>query len=210
MIPCGSCKGVGVIQNESPFGEPVECFKCRGAGELEMKDLRPGDHCCFLYKNPVDRLSTTVEFLMNGLQRAERCIFIVDELSREEIENTFLLKGIDLKEERYRDSIEILTVGETYLAGGSFEAERMLGFWAEKIEEALSKGFSGIRVVGEAAWALEDPLRIEELIRYETLCNDFFSGKHASVTALCQYNRSRFPSEIIHCVLETHPITILA
>jgi len=48
---------------------------------------------------------------------------------------------------------------DTYLRNGRFEPDKMIRFWADALELAIASGFSGLRVVGEANWALPHPSR---------------------------------------------------
>ncbi len=56
-------------------------------------------------------------------------------------------------------------------------------------------------------WALGPEVGNERLIEYAALLNDFLKTHRAVI--LCQYNRHRFDTAIIHDVLRTHPVAIL-
>ena len=56
--------------------------------------------------------------------------------------------------DRYWDdsSIEIVAARDWYLQGGSFDLERVVAGWNEKLERASARGYAGLRVAGDTTW----------------------------------------------------------
>src|SRR2546425_3188283 len=50
---------------------------------------------------------------------------------------------------------EIVPHQEWYLERGIFDSHRVINGWNEKLDEALSRGYEGIRVHGNEAWLTE-------------------------------------------------------
>ncbi len=83
----------------------------------------------------------------------------------------------------------------------------MLDFLRGALDATLAQGYSALRITGEMTWALGPEVGCDRLMEYETGLNAYFPGSKA--LAICQYNRRRFPPEVIRDVLRTHPVAIL-
>jgi transcriptional regulator with GAF, ATPase, and Fis domain len=70
----------------------------------------------------------------------------------------------------------------------------------------MREGFSLLRATGETGWLLAQSTELERWIEYESKVTHTLSENHCF--ALCQYDRHRFPPEVILNVIRTHPIVI--
>ena len=75
------------------------------------------------------------------------------------------------------------------------------------LQEAIAKGYRGLRMAMEMSWALRWASSLAWLAEYESKLNCYFS-QHP-VTTLCLYNQRRFPEEVLLDVLRTHPLVAL-
>jgi PAS domain S-box-containing protein len=176
--------------------------------ERQLTGLKHGDHICPIYENEAEQMAVAIPFLKKGLARGERCLYVADDRSAEQIAQALKAAGVDVSHEQARGALLILTKRETYLkAGDEFDPQAMIEFLHLAEVQALAEGFSGLRVLGETAWALGPKVTSHRLIEYEALVNEFL--KNSRSLCLCQYNRQRYDPAIIHDVLRTHPIAIL-
>lgn len=148
-----------------------------------------------------------VPFFIDGLARKERCFWIADDRTVEEVKTFLHQAGIDIAEELRRENFTIVTKRETYLQDGEFDPHKMIGIMAGVLADAMSKGFKGLRSSGEMTWALGNDKGSDRAMEYEALLNDFFPGK--PWVAICQYNQKRFEPAIILDVLRTHRYAIV-
>jgi len=172
-----------------------------------LDSIKLGDHVCSIYKNKEEQFLTAIPFLKNGHEKKERCIYIVDENSREEIISEFEKTGVDIKGCIESGAFKILTKKETYLKDGFFDPDKMIILLKETEKTALEEGYSGMRVAGEMTWVLEGVKGGERLIEYESKLNDFFPGSKS--TALCQYNENKFTKDVLVEVIHTHPFLVI-
>ncbi len=175
--------------------------------KLTIEEVSLGDHVCSIYKNKEEQFNPLKVFIKKGLDNHEKCFYIVDENSKEEVISELEKRGIETK--KYIDSgqLVLLTKRDTYLKEGSFEPDRMINLLKETERKALKEGYSGIRVTGEMTWVLEGVSGSEKLIEYEAKLNHFFPGSKA--TAICQYNENKFKKELLIEVIHTHPFLII-
>ena len=67
----------------------------------------------------------------------------------------------DLENYFAEGSIEIVTHDEWFLKGGAFDLQRVANQFKEKLDEAVARGYAGMRVNGSPAWLQkEDPTPI--------------------------------------------------
>ena len=175
--------------------------------EQELTKLKQGNHICLIYENSAEQMAAAVPFLKEGLARDERCLYIADDSTVEAIASALAATGVDVAHERKRDALWMLTKQDTYLKDGKFDPVTMIDFLRSAQTQALTDGFSGLRVAAEMTWALGPELGFDRLVEYEALLNDFLANSRS--VFLCQYHRSRFDSAVIHDVLHTHPIAVI-
>ena len=175
--------------------------------ERELANLKPGDHLCPIHDSSVDQLAVAVAFISVGLARGERCVFVADEHSVQEIVRAFEAARVDAARERGRGALRILTKGDTFLLSGGFHPEAMIDFLRQAEAAALADGFSGLRFLEEMSWALEAKVDDDQLVEYEARLTDFLAKSRTIIS--CHYNRARFNPCLIHDMLRTHPLVIL-
>jgi PAS domain S-box-containing protein len=148
-----------------------------------------------------------IPFLRQGLERAEKVIYIADARSMETILGSLQSDGLDVEPYLARGQLAILTSEDTYLREGVFDPVSMIALLRSETEQALAEGYAALRVTGEMTWALRGLSGSERLIQYEALLNEFFPGSQC--LAICQYDRRSFGPEVMLDVLRTHPIAAI-
>ncbi|GAB3664753.1 MEDS domain-containing protein [Halopiger thermotolerans] len=185
--------GLEALRQSEEFRGPVE--------PLSDHD-HSNDHFALVYETKAELFSSAIPFMRQGLERNEKCLYVIDESTRAELEEAMREAGIEVDDALDSGRLEFKTVQETYLKGGSFDADEMMALYADTIAEA-TREFEAFRLVAETSWIVEDDLTIEEFMAYESRVNDIFEGEDA--IALCVYNREKFPSEGICDVVRVHP-----
>ena len=82
----------------------------------------------------------------------------------------------------------------------------MFTFWADATAEAMSQGFSALRVTGETEWVLRGAPGLERWMEYESRLTHMLA--RLNCFALCQYNRQLFAPALVLDIIRTHPIVI--
>jgi signal transduction histidine kinase len=164
------------------------------------------DHVCFIYESQEEQLAVPVPSIRIGLERDEKCIYAADKKTVSDVIEALRAMGIDVDGAVNSGRLTVASQEDTYLRNGHFEPDKMIRFWEETLEPAIASGFSGLRVVGEATWALCGDPGTGPFIEYEAKLNYFVRDHPAVVT--CQYDCNRFSPEVILNVIRTHPIVI--
>ena len=160
-------------------------------------------HLCNIYRNRNEQFSLVADFMLDGLRKGHKCMYIVDENTKDDV-----LGAIKEKEGRddgsMLDNLIFLTKEDSYLKGGSFDPDRMIKLLQETQETALAEGFSEFWVSGEMTWIFSSLTDIRKLLEYESKLNYFFPNSKS--IGICQYNENKFDAKTLWGVLNTHPV----
>jgi DNA-binding CsgD family transcriptional regulator len=131
-----------------PLGSPPRKSGIRALGEMPW-----GTHICVFYDTKNDLLETNASYIEAGLSGNEFCVWAVSEPTSVDEAEAFLRRNI-AEFDRYRTAgqLEILLGYDWYLRGDEFDPQRITGGWHAKLRLALSNGFDGMRVSGNAFW----------------------------------------------------------
>ncbi len=168
-----------------------------------IKELTVHDHACLIYNTNEEQFRYIVPFIKIGLERGERCIYVVDDNSSQTVLDAMQKDGIDTDSAIKTGSLNIITKHDSYLKQGVFEPESMLQFLKESIDSAKAEGYKALRATGEATWLVHGYPGVERFMEYEAKLNDFFPEN--DILAVCQYNSNRIPPDIILNCIHTHP-----
>ena len=172
----------------------------------KIKDLKPGDHLCCLYRTEEEHMSLFTPFLRQGLEQHEKVVYIVDTHTAKAVLDYLRNDGVEVDTYLKSGQLSILTVHETYMRAGIFDPDRMITLLKTETERALAEGYSALRLTGEMSWALHGLSGSERLIEYETKLNKVLPG--SKCLAMCQYDCGQFNSKLILDVIATHPIVV--
>lgn len=165
------------------------------------------DHLCLIYENQEEQFAAIVPFISVGLKRHEKCVYICDDNSSEVVLSALRTGGIDIDTAIKSGDFTIITKRDAYLKNGYFDPDEMIEFLKQETLATKKAGYSALRVTGEMTWILGGEPGTDRLIEYEAKLNIFFPEYDCS--AVCQYNKKRFSSDILINVIRTHPKVIV-
>ncbi len=180
--------------------------KFRKTGINIIGDVSYGAHFCQFYQTREDLIDILVPYFKAGLENNEFCIWVTQEpLSEEEAKGAMrkALPGFDqyLK----RGQIEIVPHTKWYLKDGVFNLQRVLNAWIDKLYQALSKGYDGIRATGNTAWLGKRDWK--SFADYEKELNNII-GKYRMI-ALCTYCLEKCGASEIIDVVNNHQFALI-
>src|SRR5262245_44647889 len=118
----------------------------RPSGIDELGDMSWGTHFCLFYETNEDLLAFIVPFFKMWLEHQEFCLCVASEpLIAEEAERAIREAYPDFEHYLEEGQIEITPYTDWYLKEGRFDEQQVLQGWIDKLDQALAKGFSGIR-----------------------------------------------------------------
>src|SRR5882724_5553393 len=177
----------------------------RKSGIDVVGDMPWGTHVCLFYETKEDLLDTLASYCRAGLESQEFCLWVVAEPVREE-EARRALKQVVPDLDRYLadHSIDIVSAGDWYLQGGTFDLKRVMSGWHERLALALARGYAGVRVTGDTAWLEKKDWK--DFCEYEETLNESIANQRLAV--LCTYPLAACGAAEILDVARTHQFAL--
>ena len=110
-----------------------------------IRRLGVHDHLCLIYETPEEQFGALVPFIRYGLERGERCVYVADQNTADEVLDTLDAAGIDVAAATDKGALSVVTKREAYLRDGYFDPQRMMALFADSVGTARSAGFRAIR-----------------------------------------------------------------
>src|SRR6266853_2505308 len=178
----------------------------RKTGVEVVGDMPWGTHFCLFYETTADLLETLVSYCKAGLESQEFCLWVVAEPICVEDANGALKRAVTDFDRYFADhSIEIVAARDWYLRDdGTFDLDRVISGWNEKLARASARGFAGVRVTGDTAWIEKKDWK--DFCEYEESLNQAIAGQRLAV--LCTYPLAACGAAEILDVVRTHQFAV--
>ena len=125
----------------------------RKSGIDIVGDIPWGTHFCQFYQTKEDLIDILVPYFKAGLENNELCIWVTSEPLEVEEAKEALGKAVpDIDVYLERGQIEIIPDTQCYLKENVFDSDKILDGWIEKLNQALTAGYDGIRSSGDTFW----------------------------------------------------------
>lgn len=165
-----------------------------------------GTHFCHFYKTKQDLIDILVPYLKAGLESNEFCMWVTSEpLMVAEAQAAMRGAVKDFDKYLRQGQIEIIPYNEWYLLGGTFDDDRVFAGWVSKLEQALARGYDGLRLTGNTFWLEQEHWRA--FTEYEAWVNSVI-GKYRML-ALCAYCLDRCDSAAVIDVVQNHQFALI-
>ena len=178
---------------------PSDTPKPRQHGERsEVGGLGPSDHICWAYDDPARMVEQASIFLFDGLAAGERVAFVGDQGASGAVAKRLSELGGDA------DKLEVWLLGDTYQGSDSIDPAFQVARYAALVDEALTAGFTGLRIVAEATPLVTDPARRSRFVDYEMAIEEFMATHKFS--AMCAYRSDLLGSSAVTELASVHPL----
>src|ERR1700758_829911 len=177
----------------------------RKTGVDVVGDMPWGTHFCLFYETSADLLDTVVRYCKAGLEDREFCLWVVAEPLTEADASQALNQVVpDLDRYLADRSIEIVAARDWYLRDGTFDLNRVISGWNQKLASASARGYAGVRVTGDTAWLEKKDWK--DFCEYEESLNQAVANQRLAV--LCTYPLAACGAAEILDVVRTHQFAI--
>jgi PAS domain S-box-containing protein len=177
----------------------------RKTGVDVVGDIPWGTHFCLFYETRADLLETLVSYCKVGLENQEFCFWVVAEPLTVEDARHALERAVPGFDQYLADqSIEIVAARDWYLRDGTFDLNRVICGWNEKLARASARGYAGVRVTGDTAWLEKKDWK--DFCEYEESLNQAIAGQRLAV--LCTYPLAACGAAEILDVVRTHQFAV--
>src|SRR6266404_846586 len=177
----------------------------RKTGVEVVGDMPWGTHFCLFYETRADLLETLVSYCKAGLENQEFCLWVVAEPITKDDARLGLERAVpDLARYLADQSIEIVAARDWYLQEGTFDLNKVINGWNEKLAHAAARGYAGVRVTGDTAWLEKKDWK--DFCEYEESLNHAVAGQRLAV--LCTYPIAGCGASEILDVVRTHQFAV--
>lgn len=155
----------------------------RNTGISAVGRMPWGTHFCHFYETKRDLIDILVPFLKAGLENNEFCMWVSFERTDEQTIEAMSAALPALRDHIDAGDVQFLPYSEWYVLDGRFDLARVIKGWQHKLDQALAKGYDGMRVSGDGGWAMANSL--ESFEDYERRLNTFIADQR--ILVLCTY-----------------------
>jgi hypothetical protein len=159
-------------------------------------DSWPSGHVGWVYSGVSRFESGATTFLAAGAARGERQMFVADDPVVEQWPKHL----VD------RRALVIASVTEIYGDTRMVVPTSQRDTFAAALAEALSEGYTGIRVAADNSSLVDTPDRLQAWLGWEEVAERFLAEN--PVTGLCAFDRSRVESATLAAVRGTHRLSM--
>src|SRR5712672_649351 len=203
-VPPWSPAGYAIFRDEVQEVSAM-ANEMRKTGVEVVGDMPWGTHFCLFYETKADLLETTVSYCKAGLESQEFCLWVVAEPLGVEDATRALKQAVPNFDQYFADrSIEIVGARDWYLQDGTFDLNRVIAGWNEKLAHAAARGYAGVRVTGDTAWLEKKDWK--DFCEYEESLNHAVAGQRLAV--LCTYPLAGCGASEILDVVRTHQFAV--
>ncbi len=179
----------------------------RKTGITVVGDLPWGAHFCYFYETKQDLLDVLIPYFKTGLENQEFCLWVISNSELLTVaEATSALRDALPDLDRYvaERSIEVVGHREWFFSGNTFDPNTVADRFRMRLNEALARGYAGMRVNGSPAWLSGGAPN--ELRQFEAELDKLFP--HERTIASCTYPLRSIGGQEIFDVIRTHQFAI--
>jgi PAS domain S-box-containing protein len=179
----------------------------RKTGISVIGDVAWGTHFCYFYETKQDLLDLLIPYFKTGLEGNEFCLWIISNselLTVPQARNALQEALPDFDRYVAERSIEVVGHDAWFLNGGSFDFHRVANRFKEKVDEALGRGYVGMRSNGSPAWLQTS--NAKALREFEEEVDQLFPNER--VIAACSYPIGRSKADFLLDVARNHQFAI--
>jgi hypothetical protein len=156
----------------------------------------PSGHVGWVFSGVSRFESRATTFLAEGAARGERQMFVVDNPVVEQ----WPMELVDGGE------LVIASVADIYGPDRMVAASSQRETFAGALADALSEGYTGIRVAADNSSLIDTPERLQAWLEWEEVADRFIAEN--PITGLCAFDRTRVDSATLSAVTAAHRVSV--
>lgn len=165
-----------------------------------------GTHFCQFYQTNEDLIDILVPYFKTGLEKNEFCMWITSEpLTVEKAKDAMKKAMPDFESSLIKGQIEIIPSTGWYLKDGIFNPESATNDWINKLNQALTKGYEGMRITDNTAWLEKKDWK--NFSDYEEAIDTVIDAYQ--IIAVCSYSLNRCNAYEIIDIFRNHQFALM-
>jgi hypothetical protein len=171
------------------------------ATALANAQFRDHYHACAFVNGPGEEREAIDPFLIEGMRRGSKAVYIVDPAQRGEHERRLAASAPS------NDLLDVTTWDHAHLKGGVFDRDRMMAALEAMILEHAATARPPMHLVGQMGWVFSNPPGIDQLVEYEASVNELLN--RGRTPTVCVYDVRRLSGSMMMDLLRAHPLTVM-
>ena len=170
-----------------------------GTVELGLRGerVRLGDHIAYFWEKERE-FEEAVKFLILGIRQGEHAVVFGHDEANEKVLGILRRNGLDTGHLQKANRLSVI--------GGGPSGEKMLGGIGEKFQQAVDRGASCIRLLGNIGWSKPDWPDDLDILAFEARVTA--AAKRFPCVVMCLYDVAHLSGTVmVHGAYETHPLT---
>ena len=176
------------------------------SGIQAFGDLQWGSHFCQFYESQRDLADVLVPFFLAGIEANEQCLWVTAQpLRADEARALFRAVVPSVSALERSGQMEIVDYQDWYLKTGPLATDTLHEMWIGRQEDALRRGYSGLRASGNTSW-----LEVRDwssFARYEAKLTRAFRGRQ--IVGLCAYCLNKCNAHSVIDVVQSHQFALI-
>jgi anti-anti-sigma regulatory factor len=178
------------------------------AEPVTADEVGAGDHACLTFTDPEERLDLIAAFVRDGLRSGCKVVCWTETHSADGLAGELASRSVRAKAALGRGQLLIAPMSTSLLANDSSRAATMVDLLSTELDLAGRKGYQGLRVTVDMAWAAHPLAAADELIGFESKVSDLFADSRLCL--ICQYDRDRFDAVTLAFAAKSHTKAVAA
>ncbi len=163
---------------------------------------QPG-HICAFFTSRDEEYETLIPYLKDGVDAGEQVLNVLDEDRLHDHRDRLEAAGVPTGD----GGVLVASTEETYLAGGYFDMDRMVGFVRDHLVRAATEG-RRVRTAGWMDWLCREVSGSERAMEYEARMNLLVPT--FDCTFMCVYDLPKLRGTTVVDIMATHPYVVLS
>jgi DNA-binding CsgD family transcriptional regulator len=178
----------------------------RPTGIDPVPEMPWGSHLCLFYDAPADLVEVQGGYFSAGLSANELCVWALwNPVDPQWVISSLRSEIKDLDAHLSSGAMQIVSAYEWFLSGEPFDPKRITAGWRAQLETALSRGYDGLRISGNAFWMENSQWNVFK--EYEHELDKALEG--APMLVLCTFSLHSARAVDMLDVARTHNFTII-
>ena len=175
--------------------------------KIAGRTLKRSAHVCVFFNSDEEKYRTLLPYIKEGIEAGDKTIHLLDPNAIPAHLCCMKAAGIDTDKALRTNQLEVHSWHDTYLAGGTFDATRMIDRLGEVMDQSKKEGYPLTRFFGGMEWALIDRPGVTQIVEYESRVNRLFA--RYDMVAICAYDLRQHKASVIMDILRSHPFVII-
>jgi hypothetical protein len=159
--------------------------------------MRPHDHIGWVFTDSDGFAALVRPFLAEGAALGEKLMYVAEDPGPETV--------TALADVGRPPVLQVASIAEVYGGSGIVDAARQRATFAAALAEAITEGYSGIRVAADNTPLVTDETRLAAWVEWEIVADRFMSEQ--PVTGLCAFNQDRVDVDRLRHLATLHPLS---